>query len=206
MLNCELDGELYCHGMSFDQLSSILSRTVNLHDDFSKVKFHCFDIINEQPQLRRLLQIEALKGLHHYIEIAPFWICESLDEIMSVYDKLINSGYEGIIVRHKDGNYERKRSTMIMKFKPKKIDTYKVIGYEEEISIDGKPKDALGSLWCASGDGNQFSVGSGFTREQREQLWEIREELIGKEVIVSYQHLTSGKKKPRFPVFVDVLG
>jgi hypothetical protein len=28
-LNCELDGELYCHGMSFEEIVSITSRTVS---------------------------------------------------------------------------------------------------------------------------------------------------------------------------------
>ena len=74
-LGTELDGELYAHGMSFNQLSSILSRTVNLHPDYKEVEFHCFDIINNEEQGSRLLHLENLKCLHPKLQIAPFYIC-----------------------------------------------------------------------------------------------------------------------------------
>ena len=92
-----------------------------------------------------------------------------------------------------------------MKFKPKKEDTYKIISYQEEVSIEGNPKGALGSLVCSSGDGNTFNVGTGFTFDQRKELWKNRESLVGKLARIQYQHITSGKKVPRFPVFVEIL-
>ena len=204
-LQAELDGELYCHGKSFEQVVSITSRTVNLHQDFKDIQFHCFDIINEQPQIGRTIMTDNLRGLSPFLQIAPFWLCESLDDVMKAYDKILDDGYEGIIVRHFQAIYERKRSTFVMKFKPKKEDEYEIIDYSEEVTISGNPKGSLGALICKSGDGNVFSVGTGFTRGQRDHLWEERENLSGKFVKVQYQHLTSGKKVPRFPVFVEVI-
>lgn len=204
-LRAELDGELYCHGMSFEQILSITSRTVNLHEDHKKIQFHCFDIVNKEPQMRRQILVDALRYLHKDLAIAPFWVCESLDDIMLVYDKIIELGYEGIIVRHFAAPYERKRSTMIMKFKPKKEDEYEILGFKEEFSNEGTPKGRLGALVCSSGDGETFSVGTGFDDEARAVLWRNREELIGKIAKVKYQHLSSGRKVPRFPVFVEVI-
>ena len=204
-LRAELDGELYCHGMSFEEIFSITSRTINLHQNFKAIKFHIFDIINDQPQMRRQILVDALRGIHSHLEVAPFWLCESLDDIMRVFDKVIELGYEGIIVRHNLAPYKRKRSTSVMKFKPKKEDTYEIIGYEEEISVEGTPKETLGSLQCKSGDGNTFSVGTGFSQDLRDRLWEDRSTLSGRIAKVKYQHLTSGRKVPRFPVFVEVI-
>lgn len=204
-LRAELDGELYCHGMSFEEIFSITSRTINFHHNFKEIKFHVFDIVNDQPQMKRQILVDALRGIHPYIAISPFWLCESLEDIMRVFDRVIELGYEGIIVRHNMAPYQRKRSTLVMKFKPKKSDGYKIIGYEEEISIEGVPKGSLGSLQCKSGDGNVFSVGTGFSRDQRDQLWQVREGLNGKVAKVKYQHITSGRKVPRFPVFVEVI-
>ena len=101
--------------------------------------------------------------------------------------------------------YVRKRSTWVMKFKPKKEDSYEIIGYQEEISKDGIPKDRLGALVCKSGDGNTFNVGTGFDELTREALWYCKEDLIGSTARVQYQHLTSGNKVPRFPVFVEIV-
>jgi ATP-dependent DNA ligase len=91
-----------------------------------------------------------------------------------------------------------------MKFKPKKEDIYEIIGANEEISIYGVPKGALGALVVKSDDGTPFQVGSGFTREDRETLWKDVQSLTGKKVKVKYQHLTD-RHVPRFPVFVEVI-
>ena len=124
---------------------------------------------------------------------------------MRAYDQLVEDGYEGIIVRHLEAPYVKKRSIYVMKFKPKQSDEYKVVGTQEEISVDGVPKGALGALICESGDGHLFNVGTGFTRDQRQELWDIRGLLPGMIAKVEYQHITSGKKVPRFPVYVKLL-
>ena len=204
-LRSELDGELYCHGMSFEQITSITSRTVNIHPDNHLIKFHCFDIINERPQMHRTVMIENFRDLDPHLIIAPFYLCESLDDVMRAYDKIIEQGYEGIIVRNIFAQYERKRSTNIMKFKPKQSDTYEIIGTVEEYDKDGNPKDSLGALICNSGDGNTFRVGTGFSEEHRKSLWDSRDNLPGKVAHVQFQHLTTGKQVPRFPVFVEVI-
>jgi ATP-dependent DNA ligase len=61
------------------------------------------------------------------------------EEIMEKLEEFMANNYEGIIVRHPDAPYERKRSTNIMKFKPRREDFYTIIGAEEEISIHGEP-------------------------------------------------------------------
>lgn len=200
----ELDGELYCHGKSFEEIVSITSRTVNLHPHHTDIKFHCFDVVTNGSQVERLATMKALPP-SRWIVLAPFYICNSLDDIMRAYDAIIASGYEGIIVRHYLNQYERKRSTWIMKFKPKKDDVYEIVDTKEEIDIYGNPKDSLGAVICKSGDGQVFSVGTGFTEERRKQLWEIRSLLVGQFAKVQYQHLTDGRGVPRFPVFVDIV-
>jgi DNA ligase-1 len=204
----EFDGELYCHEMSFEEIVSITSRTVNLHPDHNLIGYHIFDIVREnQFQGTRLAVLNSLRTelrTEPCLTMSPFWICESLDDIMRTYDKLIETGYEGIIVRHLEAFYERKRSTWIMKFKPKKEDLYDIIGSEEEISIKGTPKGSLGALVCSSGDGQTFRVGTGFTEDERRILWNVREQLPGKAARVSYQHLTN-RKVPRFPVFTEII-
>uniref|UniRef100_A0A6H1ZCM5 Putative DNA ligase domain protein n=1 Tax=viral metagenome TaxID=1070528 RepID=A0A6H1ZCM5_9ZZZZ len=204
----EFDGELYCHGMEFEEILSITSRTVNLHHNHEAIGFYCFDIVNDQSQHSRLALLISLQNEFRrssYLITSPFYICNTLDEIMRAYDKILESGYEGIIVRHCQAPYEVKRSIWVMKFKPKKEDTYEIVGSIEEMSITGQPKNSLGALICNSGDGNTFNVGTGFSANQRTGYWRVREELIGRKVRVAYQHLTLGKKVPRFPVFMEVI-
>jgi ATP-dependent DNA ligase len=195
-LHAELDGELYCHGMSFEQIVSITSRTVNLHPDYKRIQFHCFDVVNKEPQMKRSLIIENLRGLNSHIIVSPFWLCSTLDDVKEVYDKVIKLGYEGIIVRNSMGPYEVKRSLWVMKFKPKKCDTYKIVGWNEEVSINGTPKGRIGSLIMASQNNDTFSVSAGLNDNEKARLWLIRDELAGKDAVVHYQHLTD-KKVPK---------
>jgi len=121
-------------------------------------------------------------------------------------EEYIEDGYEGIVVRNAYYPYLRKRSTGMMKFKPRKEDIYTIIGVEEEISIHDEPKNALGALVLQSDLGHQFKVGSGsfLTRERRKELWQIKESLIGRLASVKYQHLTE-RRVPRFPVLINIL-
>ena len=197
----ELDGELYCHGMTFDGISSIVSRSVTLHPDYTKMQFHIFDYVSEEVQIERTIELSK-KEVEPPLIISPYWTAGGLEGIMSIYNEIIGWGYEGIIVRHYAAPYVRKRSTLVMKFKPKQEDNYVIVGYEE-----GKERlrGNLGAIICRSGDGSTFSVGTGFSDGLRRQLWDKKDKLAGCICRVQYQHITPGRKVPRFPVFVEVI-
>ena len=217
----ELDGELYCHGLSFEEIHSRVSRTVNFHSHYLAIEYHIFDIIDEQSsQSQRLSKLLDLH-LAPPLKLVPSYMAYNFDDVMRLYNRFIEDGYEGMIVRKLDMPYIRRRMVGMMKFKEKKSDTYKIKGYSEELTIDLTPKDTLGRLLCASEDINipwlglypantkppngYFGVGTGFSNEERFNIWKDPEILKGKFVKVSYQHLTSGKKVPRFPVFVEII-
>lgn len=192
----EFDGELYIHGKSREHVRSIVSRTRDLHPDFLDMQYHMFDLADESAsQLKRLF---TLKGV--FLNLTPqqrvvlrkvnVEIVHNLADMWKMYEGYLVQGYEGIIVRHPDAPYKRGRDWRMLKFKPSKSDTYLVIGYKEEISIDGVPKGRLGALICQDRYGNQFSVGSGLDHAKREKYWAEREELAGKWVKINYQRLS----------------
>jgi len=159
-----------------------------------------------KPQLERLIILDDIKKMNlPYIKVAPFWICETLDDIKKVYDLLVGKEFEGIIIRHFQNSYEHKRSTFIMKFKPKRSDTYKIIGWNEEVSKDGILKGRIGSLMLSSQAGDSFSVSAGLNDESRARLWKVRDTLSGLSATVFYQHLTN-KKIPKGAFDIKVHG
>ena len=208
----ELDGELYIHGAPHEVIHGIVSRTENMHPDSALIQFHIFDIVIEGSQIERstILYRDLIPtkrtgtGIGSPIQVVPIRIIDDIDSIMSTLDDYMNNRYEGFVIRNASGLYARKRSTDMMKFKPRKKDSYKILGYEEERDIYGQPKGRLGALICISNDGGTFKVGSGFTAEQRQNYWNVKENLIGRIVVVKYQHLTPGRNVPRFPVFAEV--
>ena len=206
----ELDGELYVHNSPFEEIHSMVSRTVNLHPQYHRVEYHVFDIVDqtlpqwERLRLLRLLQERFAPG----VRLVDMYLAEDLDGVLKTYDTILEAGYEGIIVRQLDAPYIRRRSIWVMKFKPKKSDTYKIIGFKQMIDKDGKPKEMLGALICQANDGEEtFSVGSGLDDEFRRTWWpqDRAEELVGNLLLVEYQHITSGLGVPRFPVFKKII-
>jgi len=206
----ELDGEIYNHYLPHHEIHSIVSRTVNLHEDYEKAEFNVFDVVSETlPQIERFeLLSHVIKVSHdalntHIIPVETHAV-ENADDILNNYNHYISKGYEGIIIRNPTGPYKRKRSTDIMKFKPKKSDWYEIISYKEEVDKEGFLKGRLGAVICQGRDETEFSVGSGFTDSQRLELWNIRDALPGNFVRVEYQHIISGSQVPRFPIFLDI--
>lgn len=197
----ESDGELYKHGWTWEEIHSVVSRTVNIHPDHEQMEYHIFDLIVDiDTQMERLKLLNDFNFNSDIIKRVPHVLCWSLDDVLKAYDALLEQGYEGMIVRHLFAPYIRRRSIHMMKFKPKKQDYYMIVGYKEEIDIYNVPKGRLGALVCES-DGQTFAVGSGLNDEQRASLWKDPEQLIGKICVVDYQHITPGRNVPRFPVF-----
>lgn len=206
----ELDGELYRHGLEFEEIHSRVSTIrKSLHPQFNEIQFHVFDVVKlNLPQWERLRRLSELSerfrpGLVKVVTKAA----EDLDGVLRIYDEFISQGYEGIIVRHIDGPYVRRRSTFVMKFKPKKSDEYRIVGVKQMVDKDGNPKEMLGALICKAQDTDeQFSVGSGMDDSFRTENWPLEKalELVGKSALVEYQHITSGKGVPRFPVLVSI--
>jgi len=209
----EFDGELYLHGAPHSSIHSIVSRTENLHSDSDLMELHIFDIVTSDIQAVRTTQLLDILAYKHTgrnfgsLQIVPSRLVHTLDDIMQAQEEFAKSGYEGFVVRDALAPYIRKRSTQMMKFKPRKEDLYEIIGWEEEISITGRPKDSLGALICRGTDETIFNVGSGslLTRDTRKKLWQEREGLVRKWARVKYQHLTHARGVPRFPVIVEIM-
>ena len=198
---------MYKHSLSFDEIHSRVSRSTNRHEDVSSIEYHIFDIINEDNQMDRISKLQDIKDILHTsmpVKVVPSYLAHDFNEVWDRYIQFLKEGYEGIIVRNLYAPYVTKRSPYVMKFKPKKTDTYQVVGYLEETSISGARKYRVGSLLCTDEEGNEFSVGSGLNDETRELLWIARDSLKGKWCTIEYQHITPKGKVPRFPVFVTL--
>lgn len=200
----ELDGELYVHGWDFNEIHSAVSRTANVSPVESQVEFHVFDVVDE-----KLAQIDRIQKLlniaTHFppnIKLVPTTPAENLVGVRRIFQRYIDDGYEGIIVRHLHAPYIRRRSTFIMKFKPKKSDVYNIVDYVEG---KGKYENTIGTIVCVDDTGTKFEVGSfAITDEQREKLWNMRGELTQFACKVGYQHRWS-TGKPKSGVFIELV-
>lgn len=210
------DGELYNHDLKFEEISSITSTKKQKHPRSEEIQFHIFDLVSPFPQLTRLMHLRELEQTNYFnplaLKTAIFYYSENFSETIAIYNKIIALKYEGIIIRDLKGLYEHKRSKNLLKFKPKKTDTYKVLFLNEEISSSGASKNSLGSFTCLCDESQTtFKVGSGFTKSERKFFWQNKSELeakisspTGLYCTIHYQNITAKNKTPRFAVFTDL--
>ena len=108
---------------------------------------------------------------------------------------------EGVIV-NLDAPYECKRTKNLIKVKKFYTLDLQVIGYEEG---SGRLSGNLGSL-VVDFKGNNVKVGSGFDDNTRKELWNMRDELIGRVIEIKYKEVSKDKKTGleslQFPIYI----
>ena len=166
-------------------------------------KYHPTDVFKH-----RLLEADSTVGQfdNPHVEIVTHYSIETLEELDLLETKWVGEqGYEGVMLRNPHGLYKQARATTksgdLLKVKRFIDAEFVVVGYAEEMTQHGEPKDSLGKLICTMPNGDIFGVGSGFTRAEREDWWQDPEKLIGMKAKVKYFNV-GFKDVPRFPSFL----
>jgi len=119
------------------------------------------------------------------------------DTIMEMHDTFVCAGYEGAMVKTIASPYKFGRSYDIMKVKTFFDVDLVIEGLDEGT---GKHSGRMGAV-VVSYHGTKVNVGSGFTDELRETMWNDKDEFIGRMIEVRYQEVTPDGSL-RFPTFV----
>lgn len=161
---------------------------------------------------------------HHALLVTHIPI-SNLEDCLSCADNICTGGHEGIMLRSATGLYKYGRATFnsreLLKVKPYQDAEATVVGYTElqhnlnpaqinELGltfrtshVKGKTGgNMLGALELETSlfPGVTFSVGTGFTEQERVDLWHNPTALIGRQVTFKYQRHGS-KERPRQPQF-----
>ena len=189
----ELDGEIYLHGMSKQEIGSYLRRN-EPKPDYERIQYHVFDLVCNRPQIHRLdlLWFDLWPILQNAKSVKKVEVhkVKSVTRLVELLTHYVEQKYEGIVVRNPRPEYVRKRTVDMLKWKPKHKDSYKIVGFEEEVDQYGTPKRMLGAIWCEK-DGQRFKVSAGgFTYQDRFEIWGVREEYLNKYLLVRYPELT----------------
>lgn len=142
-------------------------RSKDLDELEEKLKFHPTD------------NIEVVPRVYHGYDHSKIWEWLQYAE---------DNDWEGCCI-NLDKPYECKRTKSLIKVKQFYDATLRVIGYEEG---SGKNKGALGSLIVKYKNGKS-GVGYGYSDQMRKDLWEKRDEFIGKLIDIKYKEETKDK-------------
>lgn len=176
------DGELYCHGVPLQTISSWAKRR---QPQTTELQFHIYDIIIEDtPFEERLNIMNHLIVDTDFVRIVP---TIKKDDNIPVYDywtKYREDGYEGAILRPSKGLYEPgKRSKTLIKVK-KRFDA-------EFKCVDITPsRDGYGILVLQTEEGVCFETFAPGTYVDKKRAIDQKEKYIGRYVTCEYAELT----------------
>lgn len=183
----------------------------------SNLTFHCFDALPiEDFKMGKCLinALERKKCVHsifensntpHFLEVPMLYYGTDKMKIMTIQEKVVKNGGEGLMINIADAPYECKRSNFLLKVKTFNTADVKIVKVNEGT---GSFEGILGSFTVEfiAPDGNiyQCDIGSGLTYIHRKHYWNQRNELIGRIMEVKYFEISKNKDgiySLRFPVF-----
>ncbi len=175
--------------------------------------------------LLELVSRRFSQGTLENITIVPQHQCSSVEEVLAYEEAQLKMGHEGVILRSPLGRYKCGRSTLnegiLLKLKRFEDSEAKVIGFEQLMHNSNEATtDALGHtersshqagmvgmgvlgalIVKAEGFADTFKIGTGFTAEDREVIWKMKESYVLRLAKFKFQSFGT-KDKPRCPVFI----
>ena len=115
-----------------------------------------------------------------------------------MHAQYVTDGYEGIMLRNKEGLYANNRSIHLQKYKEFFDMECDIVGFKE-----GEGAEAGCVIWICELDGKTFACRPRGTREEREELFEKGADFIGNQLTVRYQEKTDDGLL-RFPVGIAI--
>lgn len=201
-------------------MSAVMS--VNGEPDF---RFYAFDIWSRgKASFEQAIPVINAHRSELVIPLEQRFVTEPrhLEELEAEF---LSLKYEGAIAREPLAPYKNNRSTLreqyLLKIKRFQTAEATVVGTTElmhnlnEPQLDflghtkrsshqenKVPGGMLGTLVCRAEPWGQFEVGTGFTQQERQTLWSMRNSLPGKQVTFKYFPVGI-KDRPRHPVFLS---
>ncbi|MGL5579848.1 MAG: hypothetical protein ACRDCE_02635, partial [Cetobacterium sp.] len=191
-----LDGELYYHGMT---LQNIVSAVKNKKNPVHKImQFHIFDVPSEDRWEQRKVNLSIIRGrlagsLH--IKFVKNELVDCEEDARKWMDYYIQEGYEGMMLRAPAGYYIfNHRSSDLMKWKDFQDIEAKIVGCRED-------KNGEGVLLCNLPSGVAFECKMRGATAFRN--YNVQSKLVGEWLTVRFQQFTD-RGAPQFPVGIAI--
>lgn len=209
--NLLLDGELYSMDMPFEALTGLCRKkklTIEEQKVMEKSVFlYVFDCYHTQrPEMSFEERYQLLKSLElpKGVKLVPTQEMKTADKLGEIHAKYTQDGFEGTILRNKQGAYKPKdRSKDLQKFKSFEDAEFIICGYYEGSGTDKETVIWECSYKTVDGDTSTFKCRPRGTKEQRKEWLREAQKYIGKKLTVRYQELTH-EGCPRFPVGISI--
>jgi DNA ligase-1 len=212
------DGELLLdnpNGLDSATLYRETMKVVRKDGEKHDVIFNVFDVVSQgewdnnkftvnYKERREYLDylFDTYKGLKWVKPVELLYEGADRKYISDLLDKVVAEGKEGLMI-NRNFPYEAKRTSHLLKLKKFQTADVRIVRLVEG---QGKYKGKLGAAVIKfDNDQNEVEIGSGWSDELRNEIWQNQSKYIGNIIEIGYFEISenskTGKKSLRFPTF-----
>lgn len=200
-----LDGELYLPGYGINDINSFIKNT-DMPQHY-QLQYWCYDLcIENMSAIKRQITLQEHEGFYrpnilskedhlnnkHSLVLLPNTFIENITKATQIRDKFIEFGFEGLVIREEDAEYQfgGKRNNSMLKYKKIEDGWFTILDIKEDKR--GLP------IFTLKNDINDetFDATLNAPQIQQEQCLFIKNKLIGKKGLVEYRERSGIKQVP----------
>lgn len=193
------DGEIMLDNGKFEMTMQLVKKYYK--NETEKLKFFVFDLIDENLTYEERYKIIKAFKFPKNIEVVTSYECKNAADVEKYLDKFIKEGYEGAILRNKNGKYLiNQRSNDLLKYKRFIDEEFEIIDVIPAGESGGHKE--FGKFICKLGD-QTFDVNPQGSEEIKKEYLKNKKNYIGKLLTVKFQEY-SEYGVPRFGIGISV--
>ena len=198
-----LDGELYLPGYGINEINSFI-KNPDIPQHY-ELQFWCYDLCIENMSADRRWELLApmnvydifiSKDIHynnkHRFHYLPGYSIHNIEEAIEMRDKFISYGFEGLVIREKNAEYQfgGRRNNAMLKFKKKEDGLFEILAIKEDKR--GLP------IFTLKNDINDelFDATINLPQDKQRFYLEVKDTIIGKKGLVEYRERSGIKQVP----------
>lgn len=198
-----LDGELYLHGKTLQEIGSLVKRN---QPESLGIVYYVYDVVGDQPWIERTEPFRD--ALYSVTEVGngPVQALVSRkvnnpEELQTYHEENTAAGYEGTMLRwgvlgYQDG----KRSKQLLKLKNFQDFEFTIVAVNRGVPYIKDEVQYEVPVWvCDAGNGETFTCTAQGDMHRKHELWLTREQHVGKQLTVKF-HYYSKDGIPQLPV------
>ena len=196
-----MDGEVYKHGLSLQQINSI-ARTVKKAVDYEVLQYYWYDIVDTKtPFEERNKRMESLAKEYNIgwdperefkdgelrVQLVPQVDISGWDNMLKLHNDYVSEGWEGLVIKLVTAVYgPGKRTNDCIKIKMYKDAEFEIVGYE--LGLRGNEDMCFR---CITTDGKEFLAKPWGDKALKDWYIEnFQSECLGKMATVKYFYLS----------------
>lgn len=175
-----VDGEVYCHGKTLQQIGSLVKKP---REESLELRLHLYDVVDSTKQwVERIAPFANVKD-NAGIVVLPYVKVNNPEEFEAFREACVAQQYEGAMLRHGLAGYEDDtRSRSLLKAKEYQDAEFEIIGAKQGTAKTTKAGERLEVCVyrCKTEEGKEFDCTAPGDMYEKHAAWENHTSAIGK--------------------------